>query len=95
MPHPTETAPRDGNGVTAKMAVLNTDTVQGQHLVAIALNSVDGGIKYDTTATISFTMQPVDPRDENFATVWCFQGLDGLIYPAVATAAGHLLVDET
>ncbi len=95
MPTPTETAPRDGNNITAKMAVLNTDTVQGTHLVEIKVDAVSGGIKYDRAATISFTMVPVDPRDQNYAPVWLFEGLDGLVYPAVATAAGALLVDET
>ncbi len=93
MPNPTETAPRDGNSITAKMAVLNTDTVQGQHLVEIAVNS-GGAIIVDRIATINFTMVPIDPRDENYATVWCFEGLDGQVYPAVATADGSLLIDD-
>ena len=86
-------APRDENSVTGKLAVLNTDTVQGQHLVPLAINSSDGGILIDSTATISFTMIPVDPRDENMAACWLFQGLDGNVYPAVATSTGALLID--
>lgn len=88
------TALRDQNTVTSKIAVLNTDTVQGQHLVRIHINPSNNGIKVNTTATISFVMQPVDPRDENYATCWLFQGTDGLIYPAVATAEGALLIDQ-
>lgn len=95
MANPSGTSPRDGNGVVAKFAVLNTDTVQGQHLVSIAVSPINGGIRYDTTATISFTMEPIDPRDQNYAEVWCFEGLDGLVYPAVATASGALLINET
>lgn len=86
-------APRDGNFVPGRLAVLNTDTVQGQHLVPIRINSGDGGILIDSTATISFTMQPIDPRDENYVECWLFEGTNGLTYPAVATAAGALLID--
>lgn len=89
-----DTAPRDENNVPAKLAVLNTDTVQGTNLVAINIGS-DGGIKIDETATISFTMVAVDPRDENYATCWLFEGTDGLTYPAVATSDGNLLVNAT
>lgn len=84
---------RDQNRVTAKLAVLNTDTVQGQHLVRIAENPVSRGILINTTATISFTMVPIDPKDANYVNVWLFEGDDGLTYPAVATASGELLVD--
>ncbi len=84
-------APRDGNDIPAKLAVLNTDTVQGQHLVPIEI--VGNRIKVDAAATKSFTMVPIDPRDENYVTCWLFEGTDGLVYPAVATADGALLVD--
>lgn len=87
-------ASRDQNHVTAKLAVLNTDTVQGQHLVRIAINPVDNGILVNTTATISFTMVPIDPKDTNYVNVWLFEGTDGLTYPAVATASGELLIDQ-
>lgn len=86
-------APRDGNNVTAKLACLNTDTIQGQHLVPIAISGSNGGIEIDETATISFTMVPVDPRDPNYVGCWLFEGTDGLTYPAVATSTGNLLVD--
>lgn len=86
-------ASKDQNHYSGKLAVLNTDTVQGQHLVPIAVNPVNNGIKVDTTATISFTMVPVTPEDENYVKCWLFLGGDGLLYPAVATATGSLLID--
>lgn len=89
-----DTAPRDENNVPAKLAVLNTDTVQGTNLVAINIAS-NGGVKVNHTDTISFTMVPVDPRDENYATCWLFEGTDGLVYPAVATVDGDLLVNTS
>lgn len=85
-------APRDQNNVPAKLAVLNTDTVQGQNLVVLNLNGTNGGILIDTSATISFTMQPIDPKDPNYVNCWCFEGSDGNVYPAVATSAGALLI---
>lgn len=86
---------KDSNSVSSLIAVLNTDTVQGQHLVRIGLNPANDGIKVNTTATISFTPTPIDPRDENYVGVWAFEGTtDGLFYPAVATSAGELLVDS-
>lgn len=87
-------ASKDQNHVFSKLAVLNTDTVQGQHLVPIKINTVNNGIKINTTDTISFTMVPVAPHDENWQKCWLFQGsIDGLTYPAVANASGELLVD--
>lgn len=83
---------KDGNSVSSLLAVLNTDTVQGTNLVRLAINSANNGIKLDSTSTISFTMKPIDPRDENYVGVWAFQGSDGLLYPAVATSVGALLV---
>lgn len=85
-------APRDGNGATAKLACLNTDTVQGQNLVPLAISS-NGLLRINRTDTVNFTMQPVDPRDENYIGCWLFKGVDGNVYPAVADAAGALLVD--
>lgn len=86
--------PRDQNYRTAKLAVLNTDTVQGTNIVTIKINESNGGIGYNTTDTISFTMQPVSPQDENYVDCWLFQGTDGLLYPAVANSSGELLVSE-
>lgn len=83
---------QDENRVFSKLAVLNTDTVQGTNLVNIKVSSVDGGLYLNDTASISFTMQPVDPHDENWQKCWLFQGADGLTYPAVATASGELLI---
>lgn len=83
---------RDQNFVTTKLAVLNTDPVQGTNLVRICVAS-NGGICVNTTDTISFTMKAIDPRDENYVTCWLFEGTDGNVYPAVANADGELLVD--
>ena len=85
-------APRDGNNIPAKLAVLNTDLIQGTTLVPISVTS-DGAIRTSTSATISFTMQPVDPRDQNYVDCWLFEGTNGLTYPAVATSAGQILID--
>jgi len=86
---------KDSNSVATLLAVLNTDTVQGNNLVRIAVDSTNH-IKINTTATISFTMQSIDPRDQNYVNVWAFEGnTDNLLYPAVATAAGELLVNMT
>lgn len=84
--------PRDQNNVPAKLAVLNTDTVQGQHLVTLAI-SPSGSLKIAQGAPLNFTMQPIDPRDENYVGCWLFKGTDGLVYPAVADSEGKLLVD--
>lgn len=89
-----ETAARDQNHVTSKLAVLNTDLTQGTNLVRIEMNSSGAAVKVNTTDTISFTMQPIDPKDDNFVNVWLFEGSDGLTYPAVANANGELLVEE-
>lgn len=85
-------ASRDDNFVTDKLAVLNTDTVQGTNLVQIAIDSVTGGILTNDTATISFTMVPVSPKDVNYVNCWLFQGTDGKTYPAVADSSGKLLI---
>lgn len=89
----TETAPRDENFVAGKLAVLNTDTVQGQHLVPIAINESNGGFMVNDTATISFTMVPIDPRDQNYVNCATFTGSDGNIYPWVATEDGEVLIE--
>lgn len=87
-------APRDGNNVPSKLACLNTDTVQGTNLIPIEIDETINAIQVTSTATISFTMVPVDPRDENYITCWLFMGTNGLCYPAVATSAGELLIDR-
>jgi hypothetical protein len=90
---PQQNAVRDANFVTSKLACLNTDTKQGQHLVKIAINAADGGILCDMTSTISFTMLPVAPKDDNYVNVWTFQGTDGKTYPCVANSNGNLLIN--
>lgn len=89
----SENALRDQNFIPSKLAVLNTDTVQGTNLVRIKMNEGNGGMKIDTTATISFTMVPIDERDENYAKCMTFTGSDGNVYPWVATSDGNVLVD--
>lgn len=84
-------AARDENNITGKMAVLNTDTIQGQNLVRIQINN--RFVAMNQTDTISFTMKPVDPRDQSYVSCWLFQGTDGLTYPAVANSNGELLVE--
>jgi len=86
--------PRDENFIPAKLACLNTDTIQGTNLVSICLSLSNNGICVNETDTISFTMKPIDPKDENYVDCWIFQGTDGLTYPAVANADGELLIDE-
>lgn len=87
-------APRDNNNIPGRLAVLNTDTVQGTTLVPICIKDDTGAICVTRTATKSFTMEPVDPKDENYVNCWLFEGDDGLTYPAVATEGGRLLIDD-
>lgn len=82
----------DSNSAKTLLAVLNTDLIQGTNLVRIKINPLDNGISIDETSTISFTMEPISPRDQDYVNVWSFQGSDGQLYPAVATSAGALLV---
>lgn len=89
----SEQAIRDQNFITSKLAVLNTDTVQGTNKVRIKINPSNNGMKVNTADVISFTMSPIDPRDENYVGCWLFQGDDGLTYPAVANASGELLIE--
>lgn len=83
---------KDGNSVATLLAVLNTDSVQGTNKVRIAVNPSGHGIKVNKVATISFTMKPIDPRDENYVGVWAFESADHQLYPAVATSVGELLI---
>ncbi len=83
----------DESNVNSALAVLNTDTVQGQNKVRITINTSNSGMEVDHLATISFTMVPIDPRDENYRNCMTFEGTDGKVYPWVATAGGAVLVD--
>lgn len=76
----------------AKFGVLNTDTVQGQNLVSIKINDATKSMKVSTTATISFTMVPIDAKDENYVNCATWTGTDGLVYPWVVTSAGEVLI---
>lgn len=84
---------RDDNFVIPRLAVLNTDPIQGINLVPIQINA-SNQILCTTTDTISFTMIPVSPRNKNYLGCWLFQGLDGKTYPAVANENGELLVEN-
>lgn len=84
---------RDQNNITSRLAVLNTDTVQGTNLVRIAINESNGGMMVNTTDTISFTMIPIDPQDQNYVNCMMFVGSDGLTYPWVCDADGKVLID--
>ncbi len=83
----------DQNTEGSGLAVLNTDTVQGQHLVRIAISESNSGMKTNSLDTISFTMVPVGKDDENYRYVLMWEGTDGLPFPFVANAAGEVLVD--
>lgn len=86
-------AKRDQNFIAGKMAVLNTDIVQGTNLVRIQVDENNfNAMRVDEAATISFTMVPIDPRDENYVACATFVGSDGLVYPWVATADGEVLI---
>lgn len=85
---------KDQNHISSKLAVLNTDTVQGTNFVNISYVEATKGINTNHTATISFTMTPVSPKDENYANCMLLEGTDGLLYPAVATSTGELLTDN-
>lgn len=87
-------SPRDQNHIPGKLAVLNTDTVQGTNKVSIAINESNGGMEVNTTDTISFTMVPLDSQDENYVDCMMFVGSDGLTYPWVVDAGGAVLIDE-
>lgn len=84
-------ASRDENHVPGALAVLNTDTVQGTNLVPVKING--DTLKVTDIDTISFTMVPVDPQDQNYVNVLLFEGTDGQLYPAVANSDGALLID--
>lgn len=86
-------AKRDENFVTTKMAVLNTDSVQGTNLVRIQVDETNfSSLKVNTVDTISFTMQPVSPKDQNYQNCMMFVGTDGNTYPWVANASGEVLI---
>lgn len=87
-------AVRDQNFVAGKMAVLNTDTVQGTNLVRIKVDEATGAMLVNESDTISFTMVPIDPRDKNYVHCATFVGQDGNVYPWVANASGEVLVDN-
>lgn len=87
-------AVRDQNFVPGKMAVLNTDTVQGTTKVRIKVDEATGALMVNESDTISFTMVPIDAQDANYVDCATFVGTDGLVYPWVANASGEVLVDN-
>ena len=44
--------------------------------------------------TISFTMTPISPKDENYQNCMLFVGTDGLTYPWVCDSEGKVLINE-
>lgn len=90
----SENAIRDQNHIPGRLAVLNTDTVQGTNKVRIRVNEADGAMFVSTQDSISFTMVPIDAQDENYVDCMTFVGSDGLVYPWVANSGGEVLIDE-
>lgn len=84
-------APADQNFIRSKIGVLNTD---GTTLVTIKIVESTGEMRVTYTDTISFTMVPIAPRDENFNKVLLWEGTDGLTYPWVVNADGEVLVSN-
>lgn len=89
----SENAIIDQNFIPSKLAVLNTDTVQGTNFVNVRIND-NNEVLVNYFDTISFTMVPIDPRDENYRRCGTFMGSDGQLYPWVANANGELLVSN-
>lgn len=83
-------APADQNFVRSKLAVLNTD---GVTLVPIKIND-NNEMLVTYSDTISFTMTPIAPEDENYNKVLLWEGTDGLTYPWVANSDGAVLVSN-
>jgi len=83
-------ASADQNFVRGKLGVLNTD---GITTIPIAIDEATGGMKIDATSTISFTMTPIAPGDENYNKVLLWEGTDGLTYPWVVNSDGAVLID--
>lgn len=90
----SENAIRDQNFVPSRLAVLNTDTVQGTNKVRISLSETTGSMMVNQVDTISFTMVPIDAQDENYRDCMMFVGSDGLTYPWVADSTGAVLIDS-
>lgn len=82
---------RDQNFITTALGVLNTD---GTTLVRIKINESNGGMKVNSTDTISFTMTPIADRDDNRVACLLWEGSDGLTYPWVVNASGEVLIDS-
>ena len=89
-------APKDQNFVKAKLGVLFSD---GVTLIPLAIDSSNGGIKVNTTDTISSDiLQAVAnkiPRDSNFEPAWAaVSSTDGsVLYPIFVDATGAVLID--
>lgn len=79
----------DQNRVMAKCGVLNTD---GRTIVPIKYKESTGEMLTTTTDTISFTMTPIAPRDDNTYPTLLWEGTDGLTYPWVCNSAGRVLI---
>lgn len=90
----SENALTDGNHIPSRLAVLNTDSVQGINKVRIDIDEVSGGMMVNEVDTISFTMQSIDAQDENYRDCMMFVGVDGLTYPWVSDSMGAVLIDR-
>ncbi len=88
----SQNAIRDENNTTAALACLNTDTVQGTNLVRIKINTSNDGMMVNSTDVASFTMVPIDEKDQNYINCMTWEGTDGLLYPWVADANGAVLI---
>jgi hypothetical protein len=84
-------SPHDQNQIKSRLAVLNTD---GVTTIPIAIDELTGAMKVNVTDTISFTMTPLSPRDDNYHTCMLFVGSDGLTYPWVCNASGEVLISQ-
>lgn len=83
--------PHDQNFIKSRLGILNTD---GKTTIPIAIDELTGRMKTDLGSTISFTMTPISPQDENYQNCMLFVGSDGLTYPWVVNSDGAVLTDE-
>jgi len=90
-------APHDQNNVKAKLGVLFSD---GVTLVPIAINPTNGGVKVNTTDTVSPTILALvankTPRDNNFDPAWeaVSSSVSTTTYPIFVDSSGAVLIDH-
>lgn len=85
-------APHDQNFVKTKLGVSCLD---GVTLIPIAIDPISGGVKVDTTSTISFDPATVAPRDSNHDPAWLGTSSsdDSVVLPIYVNANGAILID--